>query len=585
MPTNPRQIKIVGRTIELRFPYDPAIIGAIKDRLPWTARRFKKDDQGPRWIIDTNDENMAVVYRILTDFFQPFDQPTILAVAQLCGVHLDTVNAKKQTAIMSRAVTANIEIPGLATNRNPYPFQLGGIAYGVQKRRTFLADEMGLGKTVQAIGVLQAVNAYPAICLTKASLTGNWRREWGNWVPGLYSTSEPKEFGDGSFYKVLVMSYNSLPKWFDWLKTIPWQAIVADESQYIKNPKSKRTECAVDLANDLKIPTRLALSGTPIDIKPSELISQLKFLGRLNDFGGWFEFATKYCGAYQQSFGGPKKFWITDGCTNSEELHEKLRSICYIRRTKAEVMPELPPKTRATVMLPIDNGPEYRRADQDVVAYLTDKKANEADVDVTLIDDEGEVADTSIVADLARVQVLKKLAAEGMLAGFEEWLEEFVESGKKLILFAHHADIQRELFERCSKVTKTLWTREDGSASEKIQIRIDRFQNDPTQKVIVCSLEGDNAGHTLTAAEHVGFFERAWTTTKHDQAEDRAHRIGQKGNVTCYYFVAQGTIYEDIDVLLNERRGVVDAVTDGKAMTKKPAGHIGKALLKKMTSQ
>ena len=186
----------------------------------------------------------------------------------------------------SRAHTSDFDVAGLGGTLRP--FQRAGVAYAVEMKHTFLADEMGLGKTIQALATLEATNSYPALIICPASVKLNWLRETQFWLPHRTATvfeSFPLE------HNVTIVNYDQLTKLVNKSdnprKEVAGKlkACVLDESQYIKNHKAKRSARAKALGRD--VPMRLCLTGTPVLNRPQELISQLEFLDRLDQFGGF----------------------------------------------------------------------------------------------------------------------------------------------------------------------------------------------------------------------------------------------------------------------------------------------------------
>jgi SNF2 family DNA or RNA helicase len=346
-----------------------------------------------------------------------------------------------------------------------------------------------------------------------------------------------------------------------------FKAIVLDEMHYVKNYKAKRTEAIKHLAKRRGI--RLGLTGTPVLNRPQELISPLGILGRLDDMGGFWHFARHFCNAYKTSYG-----WDMSGAAHLEELNQRLRATCFVRRRKSEVLTELPAKQRAIVPVDITNRKEYEAAEADVISYcagramkqeafLKSLRGQPPEVQARMkrehYEDAAERAEQA--EQLVRIEALKQVAAKGKAEAVQEWVESFLESGEKLVLFAHHRDFQRSLcalFPGCARLAG-----DDDSATR--QANVDRFQTDPDCRLIVCSLVAGGVGITLTAASNVAFVEFGWNPAAHDQAEDRTHRIGQRDQVTAWYLAADRTIDTDILDLVEKKRAVVDAATDGQA--------------------
>ena len=224
----------------------------------------------------------------------------------------------------------------------------------MKQRRSFLADEQGLGKTVEALATIEADGAYPAIVVCPASLKLNWMREIGRWLPERSAQMLDGNRGAVPTADLTVVNYDIVAGRLEALTALAPRAVALDESHYCKNPGAKRTQAAQQLC--ASVPGEglvLALTGTPVMNRPPELISQLRILGRLGDFGSGTQFGQRFRGhdAHQR-------------------LHWHLRARCFARRLKADVLPQLPAKTRAVLPVALDNEAEYRLAERDLVGWL-----------------------------------------------------------------------------------------------------------------------------------------------------------------------------------------------------------------------
>lgn len=483
----------------------------------------------------------------------------------------------------SKAEDAVLDIHGLGGEL--MPFQKAGVKYALATRRCFIADEMGLGKTVQALAAIHAAQAYPAVIVCPAFLKLNWQKEAQKWLPGKKVVIlEGKKVDRAHGYlldygDIFIINYDILGNWDAEAKDMKpgsWAgalaerkpaAVVFDESHYCKNPGTEkkpvhRTRAAKVLAKSAK-QMALLLTGTPIVNRPAELVSQLDILGMLNVFGGRYRFERKYCDASNNGFG-----WDAAGAAESNvlvELNDLLRTTCYVRREKKDVLKELPAKVRSEQRVEPDPKVmvEYRRAEADVISFLSDKAR-------TIAEELGEDADSAAVEaamraqsaeQLVRMNALKRLAAKATIPAALKWSQDFLEStGKKLVVWAHHRDVVEELADKLN--APYILGGMDPQRKEDI---VTRFQTDPDLKVLVCGIKAAGVGITLTAASDCVFVELAWTPGDHDQAEDRNHRIGQEDSVTGWYMIPEDTIYEDIYELIAQKRVVCDSVNKGEA--------------------
>jgi SWI/SNF-related matrix-associated actin-dependent regulator of chromatin subfamily A-like protein 1 len=496
---------------------------------------------------------------------------------------------------LSSATDAPLEVPGLGGELKP--FQRAGVTYLLAQRRAFLADEQGLGKTIEALATLEADGAYPAVVVCPASLKLNWMRELERWLPGRTAQAlsgmgggrpvgGPGNSGDGSgrgpgagetrgpgdgassrlgngassesgngsgetpgagtgtgalipHADITVVNYDILAARAPALAAMGPRALVLDESHYCKNAAAKRTQAVARLA--ASIPNEglvLALTGTPVMNRPPELISQLRIIGRLADFGSGAQFGLR--------FKGPDAH---------VRLHWHLRSRCFVRRLKADVLPQLPPKTRTVVPVELDNEAEYRLAEHDVIAWLRSRPLDLSELDA-------KVAAALRAERLVRLNALKLLAARGKLHAALAWIHDFCSSGERLVVFARHREIQRAVIDRFPHALHILG--EDTHAARDASLNAFQAAGNSDNQLIVCSIEVAGQGLTLTQASNVAFLELDWTPAKHDQAEDRLHRIGQQDAVNAWYLLAASTIDETMATLLERKRAIIGAVTDGR---------------------
>jgi SNF2 family DNA or RNA helicase len=293
------------------------------------------------------------------------------------------------------------------------------------------------------------------------------------------------------------------------------------------------------------------LSGTPIVNTPTEIVTQLRVINRLEDFGG----ATKFRNTYGRAT-----------ARNLAALNRKLRSTCYVRRRKADVLTELPPKMWSQVV--VEGDPkimtEYREAEANIVSYLAEL-ARQMALDSGLSDKEAQeeawrkAMRARAAEQLVAISTLKQLSAKAKMNAAKEWIENFLENDKKLVVFGWHRDVVDLIAENFSNGVKI----QGGISAEKRQVAVDLFQTEDKQKVIACNIKAAGVGLTLTSASDVLFLEQGWTPADMEQAVDRCHRIGQTDSVTGWLMVTANTIDEDIAMLIDNKRTIVNRAIDG----------------------
>jgi len=547
-------VSISGKFLMLSFRWDPVMVKSVKQVPSVTWDSKTKAWKAPLTSIES-------VIKWATTFKQPIPD-YVKQEADRIAASLTEVREA------SRSVDANIDIPRLHGELLPY--QRAGVAYASHTRRSFIADEMGLGKTIQAMATLDYIHSqygdddsspsYPAVVICPPSLVLNWKKEYNRFFPDLIveTISNRKEIPMFGTYDVLVVGYSNITAWEKQLYN--HNAYIFDESHYCKSREAQRTKSAKKMTKSNKDAIVLCLTGTPVTNRPAEYAPQLDILGQLDKFGGLWGFYRRYCDAFQDRWGQ----WHLEGNSNLEELNDKLRATCYIRRTKDQVMSELPPVMHDRLV--VDGAPaimkEYKKAEADIVAYLVER-AKQIAIELGLPVGAAMVLvklKTEANDHLVRMSVLRKIAAKAKMQMVEEWVDTRIADGKKVVIAAHHREIVSALASKYGGLKI-----QGGMSVEEVEDAKHKFQTLPVEQapVIVLSIQAAKTGHTLTAAQDVLFVELPWTPADVDQTYSRCHRIGQKGSVISTYMLAAGTIDEDIYDLVEQKRRVVDKATDG----------------------
>ena len=462
-------------------------------------------------------------------------------VAGLARVQLDRLRAEydeAQVAVRRSRAETGEPIPEVAAvlGGSLAPYQWAGVRYVLDARRAFLADEQGLGKTVEALAALEADAAYPAVVVCPAALKLVWKREAAHWLAGRSVALIEGRTGPIPQADIVVLNYEIVAAHREELARRRPRALIVDESHYCKNPQAKRTQAVRRLAASVaEDGLRLALTGTPVLNHAEELVAQLRVIGRLEDFGSAAQFTRDLRGDLAQ-----------------ERLHWHLRRRCFVRRLKADVLPQLPPKRRVVVPIALTNEREYRLAENDVIAWLRTQPLDLSELNA-------KIAATLRAERLAQLGTLQRLAARGKLHGALGWMHDFLASGEPLVVFARHREVQEAVLERFPQAAHLLGA---DSATAR-DMAISAFQEPDGPQLIVCATRVAAQGITLTRASNVAFLELEWTPAMHDQAEDRCHRIGQRDNVTAWYLLAAETIDETMARLIERKRATIAAVTDG----------------------
>jgi superfamily II DNA or RNA helicase len=417
-----------------------------------------------------------------------------------------------------------------------------------------LADDMGLGKTLQTIALLLAVKqeekSVKALIVAPTSVVTNWVREIEKFGPtlsvALWHGQQRKEQQDElETADVIITSYALLRRDEEMLKELDLSYAILDEAQHIKNPMSATAAAA----KRLRAKRRLALTGTPIENRLSEIWSIFDFvspglLGPLNKF--------------EERFARP----ISDG---DHKTAARLRATIHpfiLRRTKSEVAKDLPEKIEMDQICDLAGEQKslYTQVVREVRAQIMG--------DVERLGVSG--AHIQILAGLTR---LRQAACDprllglprpfsdedsGKLIALRELVEECEAGGHKVLVFSQFVTML-QLIKNALDKDGVNYEYLDGSTKDRAE-RVEHFQNDPGCTVFLISLKAGGTGLNLTAADTVIHFDPWWNPAVEDQATDRAHRIGQTKVVTAYRLVAAGTIEEKILQLKAKKRELVSSV-------------------------
>ncbi len=431
----------------------------------------------------------------------------------------------------------------------PYEYQREGILFGLDRKRLLIGDEPGLGKTLQSIGIVDTASAYPCLVICPSSLKINWQREFEKFtdkkalvLDNATRTSWPYLLGMGMFH-VAIVNYESLKKFFVWdikggktftLKDVVFnrdinifKSVIMDESHRLKGPTAQQTMFTRGIVEGKE--WRILLSGTPVVNHAQDLVAQLAIMGRLvSDFGGRGKFIADY---------GENE--------NLSELSDKLYDTCMIRREKAKVLTQLPDKQRTDLHVEISNRDEYELAAADLAAYLRE---------YTECSDR-EIRRKMRMEALVKFMTLRSLAAKGKVKQACDFIRNFLANGKPLIVFCSLKEIVKALQKQFPDAVRVTG---DDNTVEK-QASVDAFQSGETQ-LIICSIKAAGVGLTLTESSNVAFVEFPWTYADCTQCEDRAHRIGQKNNVSCYYLIGRSTIDPVLYNIIHKKRSIANQI-------------------------
>lgn len=398
-----------------------------------------------------------------------------------------------------------------------------------------LADDMGLGKTLQALCAVRG----RTLVIAPTSVLENWAEEIARFRPALrcdvYHGSGRRLDPEAD---VTLTTYALLRLDLDTLAAVDWDSLVLDESQSIKNADSQAARAAFRLRGRF----RVALTGTPVENRLAELWSQLHFTnpGLLGDRR-----------AFEERYGRP----IAEGDIGAAVRLRQRIAPFVLRRAKAEVAPELPPRTDLVLHAELS---ESERALYDALRATTRKEVLEK-----------LTSGAPIFQALEALLRLRQAACHPALVPGQqaetsakielllEALQESVAEGHKALVFSQWTSLLDRI-EPHLKSADIAFARLDGSTRKRGEL-VARFQSDDGPPVLLVSLRAGGVGLNLTAADSVFIMDPWWNPAVEDQAADRAHRIGQDRPVFVYRLVARDTVEERILALQEHKRGLADA--------------------------
>lgn len=473
---------------------------------------------------------------------------------------------------LSRSATLDVEIPR-PDGLDYLPFQKAGIAFAQDKEAVLFGDEMGLGKTIQGIGF---INTHPdikrALIICPASLRLNWQRELEKWLVNDYTIAIADTKIGIPDTDIIIVNYDILHKLP--FSEIDWDLVLLDEAHYIKNNKTQRAKAIRGDWNKAKkewkvapIPARyrIALTGTPIPNRPREAWSILNWLDH-KTWPSYFGYCKRYANAQQTRWG-----WDMDGSSHLDELQDKLRSTVMVRRKKADVLKELPPKRRSVVAIPANGASgiiererhiheaheeamEMARAARDLAKAAGDDAGYQAAV-AQLRSAQG-IAFT----EMAKVRAELAVAKAPLIAQHVTDIMDGTDPDYKVIVFAHHREVVSILCDALSEYGVVSITGD--TAMNARQEAVDRFQTDSSIRVFVGNIQAAGVGLTLTASAHVVFAELDWTPANVMQAEDRAHRVGQLNSVLVEHIVFDESLDSKMAKIIVAKQAIIDAALD-----------------------
>ncbi len=448
------------------------------------------------------------------------------------------------------------------------PYQVRGVSWLAFLERwglgACLADDMGLGKTIELIAFLlhlkeQEALESPTLLVCPTSVLGNWEREVKKFAPSLNAVvhhgdkrAKGKAFARAVKDKHLVItSYPLVFRDASTLQGVPWQGVVLDEAQNIKNPGAKQSQTV----RELKAGFHIALTGTPVENRLSELWSILDFLNP--GYLGNQQF-------FQRRFAMPiEKFGDRDSLQTLRSLVQPF--ILRRLKTDKEIIQDLPEKQEMNVFcgLSAEQATLYQKlVDESLAEIESAEGIKRRGLILTLLLRLKQVCNHP--AQYLKEKGVGAAKRSGKLLRLQEMLEEAVSEGDRALIFTQFAEwgklLQPYLEQQLGGETLFLY---GATKKQQREEMVDRFQNDPEgPRILILSLKAGGTGLNLTRANHVFHVDRWWNPAVENQATDRAFRIGQTRNVQVHKFVCTGTLEERINEIIESKKQLAEQTVD-----------------------
>tara|TARA_R100000008_G_C3586789_1_gene173099 strand:+ start:777 stop:3059 length:2283 start_codon:yes stop_codon:yes gene_type:complete len=532
----------------LNWPFipDPELRDGVRLKVKSIpGRKFNMDEK--HWTIPVSHGH--TLFKELDGYYQPLAD----AIKGVPEVEEYLEGALKRVALSQAADLDDEELKASIAERlskvfpegkSLYPFQYAGVAFAeLAGGRCLIGDDMGIGKTIQALAYAALhPEQWPVAVVCPANVKFNWAKEIEAWLPD--ATCSVVKNGKDAIQDTdfIVINYDLMYKRADDLQVAGVNMCIIDESHYLKNKDTKRSRATLHLANTCE--AVLCLSGTAITNRPMEFYTTLNLL-RPSQFSNEYQFKQRYTNAYHNGYG-----WDYSGASNTRELNERIRDFT-IRRLKAEVLKELPTKTRSFVPVQMESS-ELKEYMQSRLDWMSRYERYQS----------GGGMPPGFVLNM--LTDLRHVCGRMKVRFCTQWVMDYHDlTGKPIVVYAHHRDVSQAIEESLLEGGLRVETITGETPSHRRAENVEEFQ-DGGLDVLVCSTLAAKEGITLTAADTVIFVEREWVPGWEVQAEDRVLRIGQEADsVHAVYLSCAGTIDEHFDRIIEEKRAVVESVLDG----------------------
>jgi len=438
-----------------------------------------------------------------------------------------------------------------------FNFQKIGVGFLCATKSALLGDDPGLGKSIQALSTSRINQAKKVLIVCPSTLKLNWNDEILKWYPEekitvLAGSRKIRENLWAEDSKYFLVNYELLLRDIDLIKRIEWDYIISDESTRISNPKAKQSKAI----KTIEAKDKIALTGTPFNNSVQDIWNILDFC-QPNILGSYWQFTNKYC--------IKDRFNSITGYKNLKDLKEYIAHY-MLRRKKEEVLKELPPKLFETIYV------EFNDEEKIIYNAIKNEIANELkEYQITKVLDDKYIKNVLVrMIRLKQAADSLKLISEHEFSSKTEALKELLEdishNGAKTLIFTQFAGMAELLMEELKEYNPLLISGK--IKNEQRSQNVKDFQLKEDNKILI-STDAGGIGLNLQRAQHVVHFDLPWSISKLEQREGRAHRIGQKENVTVYKMIVHNSIDEYVLKILHKKQEMVEQLLgDNERMRK-----------------
>lgn len=437
------------------------------------------------------------------------------------------------------------EVKGI--KRELYDYQKTGVEFLLNSGgRALLADSPGVGKTAQALGYLTHAGHKRSLIVCPASVKFSWEAEIEKWTNLTSFVMDSKTLLEEipAETNCIIINFDILKKFFNEFMKYQWDCLIVDESHLIKSPAAMRSKVVKAISRN--VANVIMLTGTPLLSRPIEMFNMLNIIDP-QTWSNYYSYATRFCEGKQGYWGFEAK-----GASNLDELKIRI-SKYFLRRTKEEVLSELPPKNFIDV--PVDLNKEdrkqYNLVEGNLVRYLKEHKKTDK-----------QIAKSLAAEKLVKLNLLREINAMGKIETAKELIDNMIEAGEKVLVFSSFNGPLLELADMYEENAVLLL------GSTPVEDRgpmVNKFQENPDCKIFLGGFKSAGVGITLTAASNIINLDLPWNPADLEQAENRAHRPGAEyESLNIYQIISRDSIDGFMKNLLAHKQEIIDQIFLGE---------------------